>query len=192
MGNDKQDALEAEKDPSSAEPVIDAVEDEEQFGWNVATDPAEPETVQEPEEPEPITLTLDEFMEKRNEARAKALELLGEVKTRNISVEKEFAGLTTKGDDHEDDYMGGGKAKTSSASTKKDQRSTGKTQIVDLSFKFDAPVASSDDRNGRGGGRGDRSRGGGDRSGGGRGGGRRPQSSSGNSSVFNALDFPSL
>lgn len=130
-------------------------------------------------------------MEKRNEARAKALELLGEAKTRTVSVEKEFAGLTTKDDDH-DDYMTS--AKASKALIKGNQRSSGKTQIVDLSFKFEATQFPEErergdkdnrGRGGRGGGRGGRGEGG-------RGGRGRGRPSSGPSTVFNAMDFPSL
>jgi len=182
LGNPAQDAQNAEKDPNSAEAVVDTTEGAEDV---------EPEVVAEPE---PTTFTLDQFMEKRNEAR-KAL-LANETKVRTVD-QSALAGLSRKEDLGETTYM---PVKASKAdASRKDQRSTGKNQVLDVAFKF-AAIQVDDDRGGRGGrgGRGDSGRGGrGDgrgRGGAGRGdarGGNKP-SSAGSKAAFSNTDFPSL
>lgn len=186
-GNAAQDAQEAEKDPNAAEPVV------EETGDNAEV-VAEPEVEEEPEEP---TYTLDEYMERRNEARAKAAALVGNVKERKVTKDSsEFAGLksveTVGGEELE--YLPGKVSKAEAG--RKDQRSTGKNTVLDVGFKFDSQQSDGyrKDRPFRGGGRGDRRDGGrggrsdgrgrGDRRGGGRGGAP--------STVFNAMDFPAL
>eukprot|EP01034_Spumella_vulgaris_P023706 gene23706-29952_t len=110
-GNPAQDAQDAEKDPNSAEAVVDTTEGAEDV---------EPEVVAEPE---PTTFTLDQFMEKRNEAR-RAL-LATETKVRSVD-QSALAGLSRKEDLGETTYM---PVKASKAdASRKDQRSTGKTQ----------------------------------------------------------------
>lgn len=200
-GNAAQDALEAEKDPLSAEVPVEGLDGEE------AAADAEPVVVAEPE---PVTYTLDEYMRKREEARQQAAGLIGATKpTRSVDAEKEFAGLTSFSASLSDYLPGNAKAVEAG---KKDQRSTGKTQVTDVGFKFQVPQQDSREggRGGRGeggrGGRGGEGRGrGGDRREGGRGEGRgrgggrdsgaRPSSrpaSGPSSTVFNTKDFPSL
>jgi plasminogen activator inhibitor 1 RNA-binding protein len=142
LGNDKQDALEAEKDPKAAEVTTEAVDvaAEEEAVPEVAEEP------KEPKEPEIPTYTMDQFMEKRNAERAKAVTLLAEgVKVRTVDKEA-FTGLTVAGEDL-DDFLG--RTKFKAGDRAKDQRSTGKTQILDVGFKFKAPA--SEDRGDRGG-----------------------------------------
>jgi plasminogen activator inhibitor 1 RNA-binding protein len=204
LGNDKQDALEAEKDPKAADVVTEAVE--------IVVEEAVPEVVEEPKEPEIPTYTMDQFMEKRNAERAKAVTLLAEgVKVRTVDKEA-FTGLTVAGENL-DDFLG--RTKFKAGDRTKDQRSTGKTQILDVGFKFAAPEQPDrGDRydrgdkggrggeGGRGGGRGgdrngDRRPGGrGEGRGGGRGagasGGRGGGRGTGPATVFNTADFPTL
>lgn len=187
-GNPAQDAQEAEKDPSAAEPPVEGAEDN-------AEETAEPEVEEEPEEP---TYTLDEYMERRNEARVKAAALVGNVKERKVTKDSsEFAGLksveTVDGEGLE--YLPGKVSKAEAG--RKDQRSTGKNALLDVGFKFESQQSDGyrKDRPFRGGGRGDRRDGGrggrsdgrgryGDRRGGGKGGAP--------TTVFNAMDFPAL
>lgn len=200
-GNAAQDALEAEKDPKSAEaPIESAAEDAD------AAVEAEPEA-----EPEPVTFTLDEYMQIRNEARAKAAALVGETKERKVNKDSaEFAGLKTVEGEEVQDYLPGVNSK--GEAIRKDQRSTVKTPVVNVGFKFEANQQSDGYRgggdrgsrggdrpfrgggggrggrsDGRGGGRGDGGRGRGDNRRGGGGGGR-----SGPTTVFNNMDFPAL
>lgn len=181
FGNPAQDAQDAEKDPNSAEAAIEPVEGAEES--------AEPEVVAEPE---PVTYSLDEFLEKRNEAR-KAL-LADKTKERVVD-QSSLAGLSRKEDEGETTYMPVKAAKVDAS--KKDQRSTGKTQVLDVAFKF-AAIQVDEERGGRGG-RGDRGRGEG-RGRGGRGEGRgrgesrgaRPAGGKGPAAAFNNNDFPSL
>jgi hypothetical protein len=155
----------------------------------------EPEVVAEPE---PATFTLDQFMEKRNEARR--VLLANETKVRVVD-QSALAGLSRKEDEGETTYM---PVKASKAdASRKDQRSTGKTQVLEVAFKF-AAIQVDDDRGGRGGrggegrGRGDGGRGGrgdgrgrgGAGRGEGRGGNKAPSATS--KAVFSNIDFPSL
>ena len=214
-GNPAQDALEAEKDPKAAiEGAIDGVQPAE------ATEEEEAEKAPAgpPAEPEPVTFTMDEFLKTREEARQKAVAagLAGAAKERTVNKETEFAGMTTLSVAL-DDYLSASNAKAEVG--RKDQRSTGKTQVLNVGFKFPTPQPEGgrgdrgDREGGRGRGAGDREerssgrgrgegrgRGGrgGDREGGrgaGRGRGEGRGSSSrpaGSSSVFNTADFPSL
>lgn len=183
FGNPAQDAQDAEKDPNAAEAILEPVDGAVE---------EEPEVVAEPE---PATFTLDQFMEKRNEAR-KAL-LANETKLRVVDS-KALAGLSKKEDETDTLYMAD-KVKAAKADpTKKDQRSTAKTQVLDVAFKFaEVRVDDEGDRRGGRGGRGGRGEGRGEGRGGGRGRGRSSAggSNAGNSkptTVFNSLDFPSL
>jgi len=176
-GNDKQDALEAEKDPSKAE-----VKAEDAGTTDVEEPAAEPE-------PEDNTITLDQFMEKRAAERQQAKAVFADdVKAR--AADKELLATLSKG----------GKVELESEGTlkeygKKDQRSTVKSKILDVGFKFKNPEENSyeDRRPPRGEGRGsgrfraDRNSRGGRGGSSGRGGG-----SSGPTTVFNAQDFPTL
>lgn len=156
-----------------------------------AEDEAEPEVVAEPE---PVVFGLDEYLEKRNAARA-ALNSQ-ETKIRQVDT-KALAGLAKKEEETDVLYMAD-KVKAGKADpTKKDQRSTAKNQVLDVAFKFEAVRVDDDDRRG-GRGRGGRGEGRGEGRGGGRGRGRasgeRGSGSSSNkpTTVFNSLDFPSL
>jgi len=140
-GNPEQEAQDAEKDPKSAE--TDAVEP-------VQAEEATPLAENVPEtEPEPVTFTLDEYLQKRNNARATS-SILTEVKqSRAVDVTKQFAGLTTK-EESADIYIASKVSKGSS--TKKDQRSTNKS-VLDVEFSFEAPRRREYDNKGRGGGK---------------------------------------
>jgi plasminogen activator inhibitor 1 RNA-binding protein len=186
-GNPAQDALDAEKNPkAAAEGAVDGVAD-------AAEEDAAPVEEQAPAEPEPVTFTLDEFMRKREEARQKVADLAA-VAARTVNRETEFAGMTTLATAL-DDYVGANVAKAEAG--RKDQRSTGKTQVLDVGFKF--PTVQPEREGGRGG-RGEGGRGGrgGDREGGrggrreGRGEGRGAPRAPRSNAAFNAADFPSL
>jgi len=179
-GNVSQDALEAEKDPNVAEGDVEVVAD-------VAEVEPEPEA-----EPEPVTFTLDEFMAKRKEAHERAATL---VESKARKVDANFNGMQSKVDDVSD--LLPGKGTKAAVATHKDQRSTGKNQILDVAFSFESTANDRGDRGysrdsreggrGRGGGRGGRGRDGGR---GERTGGRHTPK--GPSTVFNSGDFPSL
>lgn len=193
-GNVNQDAMDAEKHPGEAEVLLEPKGDVDAG----ATDDADEEV--EPAEPEPVTYTLDEFMEKRNEARKEALQLLGADKRPARTLDSDFAGMKSVDGGEIDNYMPARNAKSADIA-RKDQRSTSKAKVLDVGFRFESNNYGSDrtDRSGRGGrggegrgrgsggGRGDR--GGGRASGRGRGGGRGGAPAN----VFNnAVDFPSL
>lgn len=206
-GNVNQDAMDAEKHPGEAEVLLEP-KGEKEAG---ATDDAAEEEV-EPAEPEPVTYTLDEFMEKRNEARKEALRLLGggDKKTaRSTTADSDFAGMKSVEGGDIDNYMPARNLKSAEVA-RKDQRSTSKAKVLDVGFRFESNNFGDrerGDRGGRGGrgvegrgggrGRGGEGRGsgrGGDRGsgrGGGRGAGRGSATAAAN--VFNnAADFPSL
>lgn len=197
----KQDALEAEKDPATAEPEIEAVDEAaaavtdgevavpEPEGWGdgaeAAAEPAAP--VPEPE-PEPATFLLDDYLERLKESRARVLAKV-EVKP-ELKVDMNapaYAGLTVKAKDD---------LSSDAGKTKKDgkEKTKQEQQLLDVSFKFQAPATDRDykdrgdrpdrpDRGGRGRG------GGGDRPSSGRGGGR----GRGPNTVFKLeTDFPKL
>lgn len=193
-GNPAQDALDAEKNPQAAvEGAVDG-----------AVEGAVEEVVVEevtPAEPEPVTFTLDEFMQKREEARQRLAGLTGApAAVRTVDKEKDFAGLTTVAAGELENYLGSSAGKAEAA--RKDQRSTGKAVVSNVGFKFPAvqPEREQRDRDGpRTGGRGgDREGGRGPRreGGAGRGAGRgdRPaRPASGAAAAFNAeKDFPKL
>lgn len=194
-GNPAQDALEAEKNPqAAAEGAVDGV-----------ADAVEEEAVVEdvtPAEPEPVTFTLDEYLQKREEARQK-LASVAPTAARTVNKETEFAGMTTLAVAL-DDYVSSGNTKAEAG--RKEQRSTGKTQVLNVGFKFPTvqPEREREPRTGgrggdREGGRGGRREGGagrgagrGDR--GGRGAPRAAGASrpAGGAAAFNPADFPSL
>jgi len=126
FGNAEQEAIDAEKNPANAEAngqpenADDAVEPEGESA----------EVVEEAEEP--ATLSYDDFMRQREEARASSALLASAKNVRTVNVETQFAGLTTKADNEDDESKG----KVSSAN-KKEQRSSNKSQILDVSFKFE-------------------------------------------------------
>lgn len=188
-GNPAQDAIDAEKDPKAAiEGAVDGV----------AETPAdEEEAVEEaaPAEPEPTTFTLDEYMQKREEARQKAASIAA-VNARTVNKD-EFAGMTTLAVAL-DDYVASSVSKADSA-TRKDQRSTAKNQVLDVAFKYPAPQPERERgprfEGGRGEGRGGRREGreGGRGEGrGARGAGRGAPRSGAAPAAFNPADFPSL
>jgi len=189
FGNVAQESLEAEKNPASAEIQIEAT-DAAVDGEAVAPSTPVPEA-----EPEPVTFTLDQYLAKRDEARAKAMQgVIGEVKPIRAVATSVFSGLQSKHKtaSEESDYLPATKFASSKVAVIKDQRSLAKTTVSDVAFKFQAPVDRDRDvrvqtagsersdrpeRRGRGEGRGEgRGRGGGRREGGdrnsGRGGGR--------------------
>jgi plasminogen activator inhibitor 1 RNA-binding protein len=198
--------LDAEKDPSSAEPEIEPVdvepvpeaetEAQEPTGWGDSgtgfNDSAAPAAASSfvpppPPPPEPVTYTFDEYLA-RNEARVKALALLAEgAETRRVVDTKEFEGLTAKASTNEEEYMG---AATSKASKKSSSKAAPAPKVLDIGFKFQPPVEDNF-RGGRGGRGEDRpsrfpaGRGGG----GGRG---NNHNSSSSASPFQDQDFPSL
>lgn len=182
-GNDRQDAQNAEKDPSTAEVTGD-------------DDEAGAEEPEEPAEPEPETFTMDQFMAKRNEARAKATSLLSkDVKQRSVNKD-ELSGLSKAGEELNDFWAQTKGLKISDK--EKTQRSNSKQTVANVGFKFE-PVGG-DDRDDRGGRRGGSGRGG-------RGGDRDDNRNSGRvrgrgrgrggpTTVFsthdNSADFPAL
>jgi len=175
-GNDKQDALDAEKDPSKAEVKV------EDAG---TTDVEEPAADPEPED---NTITLDQFMEKRAAERQQAQAIFaGDVKAR--AADKDVLNSLSKAG--KEDYAS---ELIQKEYGKKDQRSTAKSKILDVGFKFQNPEQNTyeDRRPPRGEGRGSgRHRGGGDRNS--RGGkGSSGRGSGGPATVFNAQDFPTL
>jgi len=188
FGNEKQEAWDAEKNPASAVPEIEAVDEA------AVTEPAAEEVVQVAETV-PATLSFDEYLAKRNEARANS-EVFGAVKTREVVLDIE--NLRVKDEVEEADIWAGG---VKTVKKKGQQRSTSKTQILDVAIKFETTPVDDDFRGGRGGrgGRGESFGRGGARTGGrgGRGDARpsRPQTAGSSSPSINLNDsssFPSL
>lgn len=195
FGNPAQEAQEAEKDPAAADAVVESPENDDDAAVK-----------EEPESNEPVTRTLDEYMAKRNEARAKVL-----VDVRPIREVKktEFVGLVAAKEEETPDIWRSTKqaAAVAPASTK-EQRSEAKTSVLDVGFKFEAVRTDRDEREGRdgrggrgrgsdrapregssrGGGRGGR----GDGRGRGRGGGEARGGGASRGAVFNDQDFPTL
>ncbi len=103
-------------------------------------------------EPEPATFTLEEYMQKRNSARA-ASSILTEAKNvRVVDVSSQFAGLTTK-EESDDTYIASKVVKVAAA--KKEQRSTSKS-VLEVGITFaSAPVGpkrrDNDNKTGKGG-----------------------------------------
>ena len=147
-----------------------------------------------------VAMTMEEFLAKRAESRSNA-DMFGEKKgTRQ--TETDLSGLQKKENEVLGIYGNFGAVKDSKA-THKDQRSTGKTQVLDVSFRNASLENQGRDeerpaRGGRGEGRGDRGEGRGGRGGRGEGRGPRPQASSAPRAVGGKLDisdssaFPSL
>ena len=128
FGNVEQEAHDAEKDPAKAEvaAVTENVDD---------TAEPEPESAEiTPEVEETPTLSFDDFIKQREEARASSSLLSAPKQVRSVNVETQFAGLTTKADEDEETSK---QEKNSAA--KKDQRSTTRTQVLDVQFKFETP-----------------------------------------------------
>lgn len=143
FGSAKQDAEEAQKDPESAlKPTTEGD----------VTDVADEA---EPEEEEPPTRSMDEFMAQRAAERAK---LNAPVKAREVS-KADFAGLASKEEETWEDTWTSKKAPSTAKDTSnKEQRSTVK-DAMPIVFKFKQnPTADDDrgDRGGRGGSRGGR------------------------------------
>lgn len=151
-GNDKLEALKAEKHIAGDAEVVEVT----------ATEEAVVEA--EPVEPEPIVFTLDEYQRRRAEQTKVNSEAFSEVKIREVSAD--FAGMKTS-ENTESDFIAMRAAKAAKA--KKEQRSTSKTVVLDVSFTA-PPVEQPErerrtcdrerggDRGGRGGDRGDRPR----------------------------------
>ena len=141
-------------------------------------------------------MTMDEFLAKRAESRSNA-DMFGEKKgTRQ--TESDLSGLQKKENEVLGIYGNFGAVKDSKA-THKDQRSTGKTQVLDVSFRnASLENQGKDEERPARGGRGDRGEGRGGRGGRGEGRGPRPQASSAPRAVGGKLDisdssaFPSL
>lgn len=149
-GNPAQDALDAEKNPkAAAEGAID--------GAVVEGETEEVAAVEDvtPAEPEPVTVSLDDFYKQREEARQRLAELTGTpAPVRTVDKEKDFAGLTTVATAELENYLGANAAKAEAA--RKDQRSSGKAVVLNVGFKFQAvqPDRERDERPRPAGGRG--------------------------------------
>jgi len=196
-GNVKQEAQDAEKDPLSAEPEIEVLD---QAAPEVTEEPASPEPAawtadgtwapeaaepQPEKEPEPVVFSLDEYAERQKDARSS---LLAKVESRpeRVVEASAYAGLVTVVKDELEDDRGA--ARNQRDKERKQQ------QLLDVSFKFQAPAADRDprDRDGRKDGRGSgggRGRGGGA----GRGPGRGRAGGAGKATGgFSDNDFPAL
>eukprot|EP00607_Mallomonas_marina_P009942 CAMPEP_0182419212 /NCGR_PEP_ID=MMETSP1167-20130531/3624_1 /TAXON_ID=2988 /ORGANISM="Mallomonas Sp, Strain CCMP3275" /LENGTH=345 /DNA_ID=CAMNT_0024593929 /DNA_START=100 /DNA_END=1138 /DNA_ORIENTATION=- len=157
-GNEKAEALNAEKAPVLNEMAVDeeaakadaeaelAGEEPKASGWGEEPkasgwgDVEAPKEDVPPPEPEVPTYTLDEYLAKKEQARANA-ELFGSVAERTVN-EEDYAGLKTKDGGETDTFIALGSGKNSRVK-KADQRSiTSKTnQVVDLGFKNASLVA---------------------------------------------------
>lgn len=119
--NPENEAHDAEKNPATAE--VAATEGEP------AAAPAEPEVPAEPVKP---TFTLEEFMKKRNEERARS-SLFSSVRR---VVEDDFSGFTVKVNKESQDLVFSGAPKANRRD-RDGQRATTKQVITDLGFKID-------------------------------------------------------
>ena len=105
-----------------------------------------------------VAMTMDEFMAKRAETRSNAA-MFGEKKGTR-AVEMDLSGLSKRENEVLGIYGNFGAVKDAKA-THKEQRSTGKTQILDVSFRNASLENQGQDREdrppreGRGGGRGE-------------------------------------
>jgi hypothetical protein len=122
FGNVDQEAADAEKDPSKAEVEIDPV-DVNGEGVDVE-EPPQPE-------PEPVapTLSLEEYLAKRDEARQNSA-IFGEVKIRTVDT-SEFEGVRRQKEVLTEEALS-----KKSAAKKTQQRSSVKAQITDVPIKF--------------------------------------------------------
>eukprot|EP00601_Ochromonadales_sp_CCMP2298_P003306 CAMPEP_0173184400 /NCGR_PEP_ID=MMETSP1141-20130122/8950_1 /TAXON_ID=483371 /ORGANISM="non described non described, Strain CCMP2298" /LENGTH=366 /DNA_ID=CAMNT_0014107757 /DNA_START=56 /DNA_END=1157 /DNA_ORIENTATION=+ len=135
-GNPAQEAQDAEKDPKSAEIEVEGE----------VTEVSEPVEVAEPE---PETFTMDDFMKKREEARAKVLSLVG-TKARIVSKDTEALGSMVNVEKSElGDYLSPAAIKAEVGRT--NQRSSGKQQVLTVGFKSSALQTA--ERDGGGGGK---------------------------------------
>eukprot|EP00168_Porphyra_purpurea_P018776 TRINITY_DN7156_c0_g1_i2.p4 TRINITY_DN7156_c0_g1~~TRINITY_DN7156_c0_g1_i2.p4 ORF type:complete len:138 (-),score=13.23 TRINITY_DN7156_c0_g1_i2:143-556(-) len=137
-------------------------------------------------------------MRKREEARQRIANIGVTAAPCSVNKDTDFAGMTTLAVAL-DDYLAASSTKAEAG--RKDQRSTGKAQVLDVGFKFPTvqPERERDSRGGRGEGRGGRGEGRGGRRDGrgegrggrgeGRGASRAPRSGG---AAFNPADFPSL
>lgn len=183
-GSVEQEAQDAEKDPENAvaEATGDAPEAE------VAEDAEAPveavvETVK--------TLSLEEFVRQRGEARSASKLLASQQAARSVPTDGLASALPSKSNRDEDN--------TTVARNKKDQRSTGKGAAVELAFKFETPNVApprprrDENESGRGNGRRNDSRGESRGGKGGRGESRPDSRKAGASSVnISSTDFPAL
>eukprot|EP01037_Dinobryon_pediforme_P018748 gene18748-19052_t len=159
FGNVKQDALEAEKDPATAEPEIEAVDEAaaavtdgevavpEPEGWGdgaeAAAEPAAP--VPEPE-PEPATFLLDDYLERLKESRARVLAKV-EVKP-ELKVDMNapaYAGLTVKAKDDLSSDAGKTK-KDGKEKTKQEQQLLDATALTALTEEAAEEAVAATDR----------------------------------------------
>lgn len=177
FGNVDQDALDAEKHPNEAQDVLEPVDAANEVVEN--DDAAAAET---PADSEPATLTLDEFMQKREEARQRVGSLLAEDKPVRKVDTTVFQGLVEKADDL-DNYIPGKGSKSQTASKKE---KTSSKQVLDVNFKFQQNAVPEERGFRRGG---ERDRGG--RGRGGRGEGKRHDRKT-ETPQFSSQDFPSL
>jgi hypothetical protein len=149
FGNPEQEAHEAEKDPASAAPDSEIV-----GGWGEGAAEVAAEPVVEAE-PEPVAMTMEEFLAQRALTRANA-EMFGEKKgTRQ--TESDLSGLQRKEAEVYGTYGNFEKAARAEAE-RKAQRSTGKNVHLDVAFRNASLEAQGRDegesRGGRGEGRG--------------------------------------
>jgi hypothetical protein len=172
-GNVDQEAQDAEKNPAAV------LEENAEEGAQV-TEEATPvvEVVDN-------TVSYDEFLRKRQEARSTSAILAATKASR--AVETQIAGLKAS-DERAETYIAPKNVKTVQ-DAKREQRSTGKTQVVDVAFKFESTAVPEFRKR-------DESRG---DSRGGRGGDRRPKSATAPAapkkaagSALSSSDFPSL
>ena len=151
MGSVKQDALDAEKDPLSAEPEIEAVDEavspevpeadaaEPAAAWTAEASWTAEEAAPEPEkEPEPVVFSLDEYAERQKDARSS---LLAKVESRPERVVSAVGLVTVVKEELEDD-------KGVKGSSQKDKERK-QQQLLDVSFKFQAPATDRDPRDSR-------------------------------------------
>ncbi len=154
FGNAQQDSQQAEKDPASAEPEVDAADDDEPTDGNDdAAEEAEPEK----------HVSLKDYLATKNQARTEAQVALAKSQARSVDA-KELAGLR-KHEDNLTDFMPNVYSKESKEKAKV-QRADATSKVVDLGFKIVASDSSDGDARrersprpnsvggGRGGGRG--------------------------------------
>ena len=162
FGNEKQEGVEAEKDPASAEHIedIDPLEPTEE---TAAAEPVVPEVEL------PKVFTYDEYLaKKKNDPDIKNKELFEAPKAIRTVEKSEFQGLKTK-EEEETVFLQAKPVVTKTDKKSAPQRSTAKNSAIDVSFKVvpaeETPAVSYGGDRDRGyGGRGDRGgRGGGDR-----------------------------
>lgn len=181
FGNEKQEGVEAEKDPTTAEVEVDPLETEEGETTDVPVVP-EPEL--------PKVFTYDEYLKKKNDALANVAnkELFSEPKAIRAVEKSEFQGLKAK-EEEETVFMAKPVTKLTDKKAATQRSTAGKGSTVELAFKVVPAEEGTGEREsygGRGGGRGGRESGAaGDRE-------RKPPRSGGGHFDINAAQFPSL